>query len=695
MHVGTQLIAPIGCEVLARGVVYYFLRNDAQSQRALLLEFRQKLVQASNDNRKQRGQAKPRGADCFQPIVHFLSRARFESALDEGLIVACDQQEPLPPWLNGMTPGDLRAYEQQREGRKQAHGDRIDRMLVHIWPLVQHVDEVLASPSPDAMINARAKMCDPPQNETRLRRAFFAYICFGRQRWALHYAVARIGRWNRVGTGHKFGRTPLSGSCAGYSAADEGVIAKSIEGYRRFARPGRHLTEIYRDCLKQVFGCQTRRVPGDRSEFFHPDGNPFPSFDQFIYRIRKSFSQDERWIYKFGRARCRDLLEPSRGSYAQGVANLMQETVQDGYQCEQISIGYLPGSHLPPLWVVRILCMASGMIVGIGFSWGSETASAYKAAMFCAAIGKSRFGRLFNMDIKPEDWPSVGLSPKGVYDRGPGATPKGDPENPAYRSTIKEGAPSHAGQSKASIETTHPKTVKLQGGPKFTTTNMSVPQLAMQEIRRTIAHNRSKDVSDRLNPNAIAARVDATPIGLWRYLDARGRNDAFQIPFDEAVRAFLTPIELTVQDDAVYYLSLRFSSKALAESGVLGRAHRTGRFKIKGFMLEVCLRHLWLDLGTEVIEVDAQLAIRDDEGQLYLSVGELEQLDQLRRMNQSELRPCREAAKAEAGAQFEEETGVAFGQKTVRTRRNKKYAKASLDDRRVLQPYLRPKGGRR
>lgn len=702
MNVGTQIIAPVGYEMLARGVTYYFLRSDEQKHRVLILEFR--LKQASVPRREKKDNSgqdvkvskkpEPSGAERYSVILHYFSRSRFEQALEEALIVVRDVQDPLPPWLNGISPADLRTYEQHRATRKYSHEERIDRMLTHIWPLVQQVNEVLGSTSPEVMINSHARACDPPQNETRLRRAFLAYICFGRQRLALHYAVENIGRWERVGRDTKFGRHSLSGSCIGYSAADENIITKSVQGYRRFAGPGKHMTEIYRQTLRNEFGCKTRGEKGGRKEFFHPQGSPFPSFDQFIYRVKLSFSQEERWLHKFGSARCRDLLQPSRGSFAEGVANLLQETVYDGYQVNQVPMGYLPGSHLLPLWVVRILCMASGMIVGIGFSWGSETSDAYRAALFCAAVDKSRYCRLFGMDIPPEDWPSIGLSPHGIYDRGPGLTAKGNSSIQAYRHTIKEGAPSYSGQSKAAIETSHPKTVKLHGAPKFTTTRLTVPQLAMQEIRRTIGQNLSKDISARLNPEAIIARVDATPIGLWHFLDNKGRNDGFQIPFDEAVRAFLNPIELTVKDDAVYYLSSRFTSERLKQCGILDQAHRSGRLKVNGFMLAVCLRHLWVDLGGELIEVDAQFGLWSTEEQLYQSAAELQQLDELFRLGRSELKQSRLAAQADAETSFEEETGIPFGQKTIRSGRPKKRSKASLEDQQSVKPYLKPQGGR-
>ncbi|MPM34989.1 hypothetical protein SDC9_81579 [bioreactor metagenome] len=55
-------------------------------------------------------------------------------------------------------------------------------------------------------------------------------------------------------------------------------------------------------------------------------------------------------------------------------------------------------------------------------------------------------------------------------------------------------------------------------------------------------------------------------------------------------------------------------------------------------MFDLCLRHLWLDVGHEVVEVDQQFAIRDGNELIYLSAPELEQIAQLRRQQASERR---------------------------------------------------------
>jgi hypothetical protein len=708
MQTGTQLYAHEGFETLRKGHIYHLLRSDASKQRVLLVEFSpcqlpaKDLVQGYVGDESSAPVAARRPAKspqrpsfAFKPILHYLSRYSFEQGIDAGMIAPCEHQEELPPWLASLSIDELRAYSLQCKKKKRSHEQRIDQTLLHLWPLVQNLDQVLTADVPDVVINAHARTCNPKQNETRLRIAFYAYVCFGLSRWSLHYAVNKIGRWNRAGRQKKFGRpSRLRGANHGYNANDPEMIQRMLDGYRKFAGPGQHLNRIYHRTLVSIFGCVVQAEPSGRKAFIHPAGNPFPSFGQFAYRMKQTFPLEVRQTYKYGYARGRDTLWHSQGRFTESVGNLMERTEQDAYCCTQVAKGYLPGSHLPPLWVVRIRCITSGMIVGIGFSFGAESAAAYRMALFCTAIDKVRFCHLFGINIHPEDWPSIGLSPHIVNDRGPGSTAKADLAIQSLRAMIKESAPSYSGQSKASIETTHPKQIKQKGKPQYLETRLTIPQIAVQEILRTIADNQCIDVSDRLNNLALSEHVFATPACLWKYLDSKGRNVSVPTVFDEAVRACLMPVEVTVRDDAVYFKDARFDSEELKHSGALQKAHDLGRYFLTGYMLDTCVRHLWVDIGEKLVQVDAMLAIRDGQDQLYISVLEIEQLQQIRRDAKLELKSHRLAVKAQYETVFQGYTGKPFEQAEVKTGRSRRSKAASRQDAQEMVEYLRA-GGRR
>ncbi|WP_139794236.1 hypothetical protein [Chromobacterium violaceum] len=711
MQIGTQLCAPEGFDVLRKGVVYHLLRSDPMRQRVLLVEFRRR---PAKPEIKARGGARDSSSsapespastcamatgspDAFKPVLHYLSRYRFEQGLDDGLIIPCALQDELPPWFSGMSVNELRPYTLLRAGRKKSHDERIDRALQHLWPLVKNLDQVLGAESPDGVINAHARACRPIQNETRLRTAFYAYVCFGFSRWALHYAVHCIGRWERMGRERKLGRpSRIHGTHHGYGTNDPEMIERILEGYRRFAGPGQHLSRIYRRTLTSVFGCVMQTDVSGRKSFIHPAGRPFPSLGQFAYRVAQVFPLAVRQTYKYGHSRVRNRLAHSQGRFAESVGNLMERTEQDAYCCDQVAKGYLPGSHLPALWVVRIRCIASGMIVGIGFSIGAEKASAYRMALFCAAIDKVKFASLFNLELKSDDWPSIGISPHVINDRGPGSTAKADPANATFMPIIKEAAPSYSGQSKASVETMHPKQVKQEGKPQYRETRLTIPQLAEQEILRAVIDNHATDVTDRFNNDALNDHLIPTPTALWNYLARKGRNHALTTQFEEAVRAYLDPIELTVRDDAVYFMDARFKSDRLLHSGALQKAHDLGRYRLPGYMMSACVRHLWVDLGTELVQVDAMLSIRDGQEQLYVSAVELEQIQQIRRDGRLELKNYHQlAARSEYEAVFEANTGQPFDQATLKPGRSRRNKASSVKERQEIIDYLRAAGGQK
>lgn len=688
MHVGVQLIAPNGFEMLEKDRVYHLLKSDGPRERVLLLTFEQ---------REKKPTLKAKRAKNWTPhplpTVIAIRRASFERGLLEEHICRDERQSALPPWLAGLTTSELTASDQGRAKAVKLHATRIDEILGHLWPLLERLNEVLSNENPDRVINRHARSCVPPQNETRMRTWFYAYLCFGHNRLALHYPVHKIGVWDRLSKpGQKFGRkSPTKGGTHGFGSNDQDLINKCLEGYRRFAGLGIHLAAIYRKTLTEIFGCIAKQMRGGAWRITHPDGLPFPTFGQFEYQVNKVFPLSERRVTKFGQARSRNRNAPSIGPFAESVGCNMERTEEDGYWVKEVAEGYLEGSHLPALVVVRIRCVASGMLVGIGFSIGGESASAYRMARFCMAIDKVKFCALFGMEIAPDEWPCAGLSPHRITDRGPGSTAKADSSTPQGRVVIKEMTPGYMGQSKANIESSNPRSIKIEGKPSFVTTRMTLPQLAVREIVRTVKANMTADISSRLNNKSVINQVAPTPLALWNYLDERGRSYAIPMTFDDAVRAFLTPTKVTARLDGVYLAGQRFDSAQLRESGALDRVPAEGRFELPAYMADICVRHLWIQVNDCLVEVDAQLSLRDGDDQLFVSFAELEQIEKLRRQSAADFQEQKHAVTIAMHQRFEETTGVPFDQGTRRAGRSRRRKAMSAEEHRQIIDSIKAK----
>jgi len=673
MLIGTQLHAPSGFASLARDKAYHFLRNDPLTLRVALVSFGAP-ANVSDDEQ-------PCGRSRMPEVV-FLQRDSFEQAVQQGLIRRCAIQRELPHWFGRITITQLQLHGQGDSQRRRPHHERMAQQLAHLRPALDRLDEILDAESPSAVLNDLARQSQPPQNLARYRTAFFAYVCFGMNPWALHYPIGQIGAWDRRVHAKKFGRPSVLGAQHGHSSCDDQILAMCEEGYRRFCGPRKTLRAIYRQTMINVFGCVVGTDASGRKTFVQPQGKPIVTEVQFAYRIRQLIPLGTRQIIKYGEARTRNRLRVSEGRFSDAVGHLMEMVEADAYFVDSVARGFDPRAEAPRLVVVRIKCVASGMVTGIGFSVRGEVAEAYRNAKACQAVDKAWYCSLYGIEITDEQWPSIGLSLHEISDRGPGATDGAHARVEALRASIREVTPSWSGQSKATVETSHPKTIRLEGAPTYERSSLTLTQLAVREIWRVIAHNQTTNVESRLTVAMVKAGVLPTPIAVWNFLSRIGRTHAYRIPRDEAVRSFFTAVDLRFEDGSFYLGSARYWSPALRDSSLLRRAATGNMPRVQGYALEVCMRHLFLDTPEGLLKVDLMFGIRDHVGALYLSAVELEQLERLRRKQRAELLVHQQAAAAEVAQRFEEQLGRPFEEEVLRAGRPKRHSKISIEEAR-------------
>lgn len=637
VHIGIQLIAPEGFHAMERSEVYHFLRNDAKRDRVFLAHF------AAEKN-------KPRVS------LVVVNRAFFEAAMANGQIVIAEKQASLPPWLQEREGVDLALLDQQRARAKISHKARINARYVLIKPLLVRQDEILGADNPDLEINRFARSCAPKQCEPRMRLWFYTMVCFNGNVWALMPPFHKIGKWKRLEhPGKKFGRPSHKGVLHGFGC-DQGMIEKIIASYRKFCGRGVHMPAIYSKAMLETFGCQVRQNAQGKKSYWHPAGLPFPNFDQYNYHVIQQVGRDQVNLTLYGETRVRTRLAASKGKFSAAVANLLEQIEADGYYIKETPRGLVEGSPVAPVCVVRSRCQTSGMLVGIGFSFGSETSAAYRMMLFSMAVDKKRFCALFGLEISNEHWPSVGLPRLLIVDRGPGA--KHDlAKNYEKLCPIREMVGSYSGQSKATVESSHPRSVEIEGAPSYIQSDLDPVKMAKREIERLLRDNQVTDVSGRMTPEMHAAEILPAPIAVWNYLDQRARTDAQSMSFDDAVRVFLTPIEVTARNDGVYFEGMRFDSPALRNTRLIDRVARGQVATIQGYVLDLCVRHIWLEIEGRIVEVRSQLSIRDDDEQLYLSLPELVELAKLKRATHREFQEHQLAATSEYLQRTEDANG--------------------------------------
>jgi hypothetical protein len=597
---GNQFIAPQGFREFRAGECYHRLRWD---KRRCIVFF------ASFSSR---------------PLARLtaLSSAAYESGLAQRLITEPKSPSYMPPWLSALEGIDLDLVDGDRRKAVRRYRDMVEQRCALLLPLMDNINEIFSASDPVKEINRYARLGSPRQNETRLRTWFFTYLAFGQNVWTLLPPYQNNGTWTRVDRqGTKYGRSSKSGSQHGHGATQK--MTEDIKvGYLKYAERGRPFSTIYALTMTEVFKCRTEQTEGGGTQYVHPEGKEFPSRHQFRYWCEKAFTQKQIQRTLYGEQRFRNRLQASQGRYSQAVANLLEQVEADAYWVLERPRGFTDKHQMPGLCVATLVCVATNMKVGIGFALGAETGAAYRAALFCAAIGKNKFGSLFGLDISDDEWPCQGLPACFIPDRGPGAS-AAVVGSLAGKTPLFEIPPSYTPQSHGTVEASHPRDLKLEGAPSFIPSRLNAVELARREILGLIRHNRSASSVDRMTVEMVADKVLPTPLGMWRYLDARGRSDAQPISFDDAVRAFLTPIEFDVEDGKLSLMKLFYNSDALRDTGAMNKLKSQSGCKLGGYALDMCVRYAWVVIGNRLIEVGAQLPIRDDERQLNITLTEL------------------------------------------------------------------------
>lgn len=641
MMVGTQIEAPEGWRELVKGLVYHFLCSGAPNDTVRLVEF--------HETKK-----------GYRPHLIHVQRGSFESALQSGAVRVCTNQRKMPPWLPELDGAQYRDIDALRPQGSLRYREYVDQRFTQIAELVARLDTILVAKDPMALIGAHARSLEPAQNAGRLKLWFFTYIAYGCNIWSLMRANHLIGHWDRGSEQHantRFGRPGVRGKGSGYSAVL--MRDRMVNFYLSHAGLGATLKSVYLDMLKDEFGCRARTVDGVK-RLFHPDGLPYPTYSQFYYAIQRELGSECVKKTRHGSAYMRENVAPSVGRFTHELANLLEKAEMDGYYNKARPRSVLDGREMEPLVVVRLLCPTSGAIVGLGFSLGGETNEAYRMAMFSAAISKAKFCRLFGItNISEEEWPARGLPAFMVTDRGPGAIDRVI-QDARKRMPIRQIAPSHQGQSKASIESSHPRSSKMVGPPMHQVSGLDVIGMVRKLIHLASRDNHTSNIRDRLLGLKDGEHVVATPHHAWNFLSSVGRTAAFPLEFDEAVRTFLTPVELVMNRDELLLQRRIYDSPELRELGLYETIGVGQSIKLQGYCLSLCVRHCWVEVGNRLIELTAKLPLRVSEQRTYVSLQDLTTESEAYTVQQAKQREHATAASIEYMTKYEEETGLKF-----------------------------------
>jgi len=629
---GLQVIAPEGFKTLKKGVVYHMLRSDPILLRVLMVSFYDRSVQSK------------RLLSCRRYELAILSRDDYEKGLvpespgKDAPIKIVGALVNLPPWLHHLERfnnlDSLPQLHSSTKHRTDSHAVHVDERAAILQSAIARIDEIFSSQNPERELNRLARACLPKaQNESRFRLWFFCYVAFGYNRWALLPPLSEWGKWDRAAPERqekKFGRPSGHLGTQFGSGRRADVLEKCIQGFRKFAKKYDNLAETYAATMLKTFGCIVPpSVPG-KHFFVHPKGEPFPSFEQFRYEVYKTIGAAEVRKVLYGEQRTRSEDDAVVGSYAESLSNIGEHGYFDSRVNFEHPRSYLSDDLIPKLHVVELIDGLTGHIQGIGFSLASETAQAYKAALFCAAIPKAKFGQILGLPICKDEWYGHGLPIGLTRDRGPGAADELAVAVKPWNIQLRL-PPSYTPQSNSTVESKHRRSKRRTGAPEFVASKHTVIQMMRRETIRVITKNSTDCPQGRASDIAVVGGDVKTSGDYWRYMHDRHRSDLISnVPFEDAVRAFLVPIEFVVSKGRLFYQHREYRSAELMECGFSRAMRGMEGVLIKGFCYPMVMRTMWVDVKGQLVEVDAQMLSQDDDAELWVCQNELDAISAAR-----------------------------------------------------------------
>lgn len=646
MKFGTQLVASRPFDSFVQGRRYYFAgvgRND----NAMLAFF-------------------TRGKHGRRVWLINLERAKLQELLagPQPALMPLNPQPSLPEWLAEQEGIDWDHVEARRKAEnKVTYRDQVDRTLFQLGEALNNETEILLSDNPLQELSRYSRECSERVHPHRFQVNFFAYVLHGREIWALKHAIGEKGKWDRADEKHgemKFGR-PSGDPENCFNAPSWKAKNDIVRSFLDRCDVGKTMASLHSDYHVQDLKCNVTKSKSGSLVFINPSGGPVYSYGTYRSVIVSELGLDAVQKTLYGEARVRAKKAADEGNFTAQYSTLMGGFETDLYYESDRPKAMFSDGPAEPLAVAVGLDGKTSGFAGLGFALGSETQEAYRSMLFFAVAPNSYLAKIYGVPVEHlDDWVVKGLPASLKSDRGPGGH-QSLVDDLKYKFKLKSITPSWSGQSKAQVETTHPKSPKIEGEPSFVQSDLSVPQMMKRAIYRARAHNRGSDISARLSDQEILdfreLNLATTPDNYWTYCDERLMTSARDMPLEAAVRAFWTPIKFRVDSEGVRHRHRHFNSAQFKKAGLHERLARTPSIELHGYCLSTVFRSVWVEVEGKLIEVEATTRVQIDGEDQMIPLSEVEEVAAARRQLGSVTRRNAQAAAAEARIDFHTATG--------------------------------------
>jgi len=645
MYFGIQLEAPVGFEGFLKGKRYYYL-GDCSTSNVRLAWFHKEPTQ-------------------WRVYLITLSRQEFEVYLlcDRPKLKVAAIQYSLPEWLKDDEGINFEAIERYRPGKPQrTYKYQAESRLLPLSEALINEDEILASPDPIRKLNDFAYKLNKSVHPHRFCLWFFAFILHGHNIWALKKARGS-GNWDRSSEKHKNKKYGLKSNdeqtC--FNSPSAPFANKFITSYLKRCGPGVNMMSIYIEAMIEDFGYVVAKDVRGNLTFIHPSGGSAYSYGQFRYRVVQGLSLEAVQETRYGAARIRRTKIIETGNYSSQYSRLMEGFEVDAYYCSDYPKSMFSEKPSDRLAVAVGVCGKSGYRAGFGFSIGNENQEAYRAMLFCCVAPRHYIEKIYGL---PEgilsDYLALGFPPNFRSDRGPAGYGKLVDEL-MFKFPIKSVVPSYTPQSKAQIESGHPKDVIQDGAPSYIISDLTLPQMIKREILLCRAQTLSSDISDRLSDQEIddfeQDHLPSNPYSFAKYLMIRGATAARSMSLEDAVRLLWTPIKLTVDRKGVKYRHHYFTSDAFKASGIEKLFGPLPSIELDGYHLSAVFLSCWVEVKGKLFQVEYASRSRQDLEDLLVSKSQVDDTADKLKSIRARTRRVGVVAKADSQKKFMEATG--------------------------------------
>jgi hypothetical protein len=362
----------------------------------------------------------------------------------------------------------------------------------------------------------------------------------------------------------------------------------------------------------------------------------------------------------YGAPRVRKKKRVDDGNFTAQYSRILEGFEVDAYYVSERPSAMFGDGPADRLAVARGVDCTTSSVTGVGFSIGAENGEAYRAMLFFGVAPTEYLEKIYGIPAGHlSDMHTLGLPSNFRSDRGPAGYRKLVNEL-EVKFPMKSVVPSYEPGSKALVESGHPRDVQLEGPPSYVQSELSIPKMIKREIYQLRLDNLSSDISARLTDEQIIEfdqkGLLANPRDYATYLIDKVATAGRKISLQKAVRAFWTPIKLTLSKDGVHYRHRYFRSAALDATGAQDRLGLLPSIEVDGYCLSAVFLAVWVEIDGQLVEVEPVMRARQDREDLLTSMSDVEATAIVLKRIKSKSRTSALAARSDCKAKFKEAT---------------------------------------